>query len=370
MTAPAVLILTLALQAAPLPIAPAEPSLADREPCRPVEQATAFPATTPGDVLVAMPTDGEDGDRILTVNNTDIAIAMEPTACGYLAAVRVPGHTDAAIAFHIMSHAGPASVVPVDWVAPGFRTRTSDTLPATDPIRIDFASAAMGTPREIYIYWSRGTDPTEVAGILYSGDGLAAGRYSAIAEDLYRRGLIHPVAIVSARFSAGYTPDDNLVHRTAEYVPTRAAFAGTAETLRNDLFQRHLAFFTQELIAGVEPDLFASSHTPERHVFGISASGSFALYAALARPDLYRGAYAGSPVLTASLREHLADDTTRRPVSMTCGSWEGDLCAQARNALQTAGIAGDTLTERPANHAAALWEEGFAEYLIRHFGTD
>ena len=155
--------------------------------------------------------------------------------------------------------------------------------------------------RRIFIYLPPGHDRSQTYPVVFMADGAGVMMQALMIERMIDEGLIPPIVLVGAGSGAGAIVEDrsNLGIsdlRAADYLP---GFTGGG-----DRFERHLRFFSEELVAYAEREFGVTSDPQRRAVTGFSNGGSFAVFAALRRPDVF----GVSIPLSASWRRLTEDD--------------------------------------------------------------
>lgn len=146
--------------------------------------------------------------------------------------------------------------------------------------------------RRIFIYLPPGHDRSQSYHALFMADGAGAMTRALLVERMIEDGLIPPIVLVGAGSGAEAIVEDRSSlgiadFRSADYLP---GFTGGG-----DRFEQHLRFFSEELVAYAARDFGVTSDPQRRAVAGFSNGGSFALFAALRRPDVFGVAIPLSP---------------------------------------------------------------------------
>ncbi len=144
-------------------------------------------------------------------------------------------------------------------------------------------SEHLGETRRIYFYLPPGYDRSRTYPAVFMADGANAMVLAPLFERLINDGVMAPAvfigagsgqeAIVEDRSSLGISD-----FRAADYLP---GYEGAG-----DRYERHLRFFTEELVAYATREFSITTNPAQRAVTGFSNGGSFSLYAALRRPDV------------------------------------------------------------------------------------
>lgn len=138
--------------------------------------------------------------------------------------------------------------------------------------------------RRIYVYLPPGYDRTRQYPALFIADGASAMVLAPMVEGLILDGKIAPIVLVGAGSGqAGIVEDRSSLGiadlRSADYLP---GFNGGG-----DRYEQHLRFFTEELVDYTTREFNISTDRSQRAVSGFSNGGSFSVFAALRRPDVF-----------------------------------------------------------------------------------
>lgn len=205
-------------------------------------------------------------------------------------------------------------------------------------------SEHLGETRRIYMYLPPDYDRTRRYPVLFMADGASVMVLAPMIEQLILDGAIAPIVLVGAGSGQEAIVEDRSSLgiadlRGADYLP---GYEGGG-----DRYEQHLRFFSEELPAYAAREFGATTDPSQRAVGGFSNGGSFALFAALRRPDVF----AISIPLSPSWRR-LADDDFSQPTRarflMAAGLYEirrHRRTAQYAEALRTRGY--DVAMETP-----------------------
>jgi enterochelin esterase-like enzyme len=145
-------------------------------------------------------------------------------------------------------------------------------------------SERLGETRRIYFYLPPGYDRTSTYPVVFMADGASVMVDAPLFERLISDGAMAPTVFVGAGSGPEAIVEDRSSLgiedlRSADYLP---GYAGGG-----DRFERHLRFFSEELVAYASREFSISSDPRQRAVAGFSNGGSLSLYAALRRPDVF-----------------------------------------------------------------------------------
>jgi enterochelin esterase-like enzyme len=138
--------------------------------------------------------------------------------------------------------------------------------------------------RRLYIYLPPGHERTQIYPVLFLADGEGVMTLAPMVEGLIVDGAISPIVLVGAGSGQEAIVEDRsglgiADLRGADYLP---GFEGGG-----DRFERHLRFFSEELPAYASREFGVATDRTQRAVSGFSNGGSFSLFAALRRPDVF-----------------------------------------------------------------------------------
>ncbi len=184
--------------------------------------------------------------------------------------------------------------------------------------------------RRIYFYLPPGFDRTKRYPALFMADGASAMVLAPLVERLILDGAIVPIVLVGAGSGQESIVEDRSSlgiadFRSADYLP---GYEGAG-----DRYEQHLRFFTEELVAYATREFNISEDRNQLAVTGFSNGGSFSVFAALRRPDMFGASLPLSP----SWRQ-LTDEDFSQPLRarffMSAGLYE---IRRQRRASQYAG---------------------------------
>lgn len=179
-------------------------------------------------------------------------------------------------------------------------------------------SEYLGETRRLYFYLPPGHDRTRTYPVVFMADGASVMVLAPMFERLIDDGKIAPVifagaasgreAIVEDRSSLGISDI-----RAADYLPGREE--------RIPRFEQHLRFFSEELVDYASREFGGARDPAQRVVTGFSNGGSFSLFAALRRPDVFGISMPLSPSWRALPEEDLSRPLRARFL-MSAGLYE------------------------------------------------
>lgn len=163
--------------------------------------------------------------------------------------------------------------------------------------------------RRIFIYLPPGHDRSQAYPALFMADGAGVMTAALLVERMIDDGLIPPIALVGAGSGADAIVEDRSSlgiadFRSADYLP---GFNGGG-----DRFEQHLRFFSEELVAYAVREFGVTPDPQRRAVTGFSNGGSFSVFAALRRPDVFGLSIPLSPSWRRLTEEDFAQPTRAR----------------------------------------------------------
>jgi enterochelin esterase-like enzyme len=139
-------------------------------------------------------------------------------------------------------------------------------------------SPNLGEERAISVYLPPNA-PKAGLPAFFMADGGACDAFAMLLEPLILSGKVRPVAIIGAysgtyKGAPGkYEPEKD--YRALEYIPNYSRY------------DKHMAFFTEEVTAFATKEYGISSKREDRAVFGFSNGGAFAAGVAVRRPEVF-----------------------------------------------------------------------------------
>jgi enterochelin esterase-like enzyme len=192
--------------------------------------------------------------------------------------------------------------------------------------------------------------PVPAEAVVFAGDGQLISQWGGILE----AADVPPTMIVGT-----HRLDDEML-RLHEYSPAFDA----------ERFAAHEKFFVEDVRQWTRSRFGVALPAERTAVFGVSASGEFALAMGLRHPDIYGAVFCASPgggyrppaVMPRSLpRAYLVAGTLEPFFLENATHWDV--------ALRGAG-ADVVLAERPGSHGGAFWREEFPLMVAWAFGRD
>ncbi|MGD9968303.1 MAG: alpha/beta hydrolase [Hyphomonadaceae bacterium] len=146
--------------------------------------------------------------------------------------------------------------------------------------------------RRLYIYLPPGHDRNRTYPALFAADGAGVMTLATMVERLILDNAIRPIVLIGAASGPEAIVEDRSSLgisdlRAADYLP---GYEGGG-----DRFEQHLRFFAEELPAYATREFGVTTDRTQRAVSGFSNGGSFSLYAALRRPEVFGIALPLSP---------------------------------------------------------------------------
>jgi hypothetical protein len=193
-----------------------------------------------------------------------------------------------------MASAGGKPLSPpesIDWHGPGAPAVPKPVAKIKGTIvKRALWSDALKETRRIRVYLPPGYSKQRKYKTLYMGDGTFVDGWMTFIEPLIERRVIPPIVVVGAEEGQTGVVEDRsslgVEIRAADYLP---AYEGAG-----DRFDRHMRFFTQELIPFAEREYALAKGRANRVIEGQSNSATFAREVALRHPELFKTALAFS----------------------------------------------------------------------------
>jgi enterochelin esterase-like enzyme len=215
-------------------------------------------------------------------------------------------------------------------------------------------SQLLNADRDVSLY----LPPDMVHGlpVLFMTDGQSVESFAKVLEPLMLNHRIRQFAIVgelaaqNPDASAAFDPQKDM--RSREYLPE----------IDKDTFERHLRFFTAELMPWASHKYGVSARRAERALFGFSSGGAFALHMAVVHPELYAAVLPFSVGVSIGT---IAPTPNWPRIYLAAGELEPPFLATTRQAqaqLHEAG-AEATFTSYPSGHDIVMWELALVNYL-------
>lgn len=228
---------------------------------------------------------------------------------------------------------------------------------------LEIESAAMGHRRRVSVYLPPGWSHDREWPVVFMADNGAQSYFTQV-EAMILDGEIAPVILIGVGSGEGgmVTPDPGLSAklrdvRSADYLP---GWDGAG-----DRFDRHLAFFADEVTAWASETYGASRRREQRMVTGSSNGAVFALNAGLLRPDVFGFAASLSPGWRTPAIEDVGD-RPRAIFRVSGGLYEPpfhDGAKRAEARLKAAGY--DVIGRYPAaGHFHDQWSVMLREALL------
>ncbi len=306
-----------------------ETSPSCRESVDDIDEAAARAALAERDLAIL-----REGDRF-----TVFARTMQPETrlcCSLQGPMTRIGETDLFVVRYRLADLDRAilSFIPPAWLADGRnfpweeipRWRGPDAPPMPGEVeqlrgeRFESTlwSEHLQETRRIYIYLPPGHDRSQTYPALFMADGSSGITQALMVERMIDDGLIPPIVLVGAGSGAEAIVEDRSSlgiadFRSADYLP---GFTGGG-----DRFEQHLRFFSEELVAYAEREFGVTADPHRRAVTGFSNGGSFAVFAALRRPDVFGASIPLSPSWRRLTEEDFAQPARAR-FFMSAGLYE------------------------------------------------
>ncbi len=197
--------------------------------------------------------------------------------------------------------------------------------------------------------------------VLFMMDGQACEEYARVLEPLMLAGKTRWFAIVGVHSApsvepgqTGYSPQTD--QRSQEYVPG----------LHPDVFERHMRFFTTELLPWAARTYRVSDRPADRAIFGFSDGADFVLANTARHPELFGAALPFSPGMQMKEAPH----AQRLPhVFLAAGELEPLIAAVTKQAYRQLLKSGaDTVfTPYVWGHDPLMWQVALIHYMPHVF---
>lgn len=198
--------------------------------------------------------------------------------------------------------------------------------------------------RQVTVY----VPPAPPEAVVFAGDGQLISKWGAVLESA----ALPPIMIVGAHRA------DDETQRLHEYSPRFDA----------ELFAAHERFFVQDVRRWTESRFGVALPAERTAVFGVSASGEFALAMGLMHHDVFGAVFCASPGAGYRPPEAMPNPLPR--TYLVAGTQEPfflENAARWASALRDAG-ADVVMTERPGSHGDDFWRQEFPLMAAWAFG--
>lgn len=254
---------------------------------------------------------------------------------------------------------------PVAWRGPNAPDHPAEKRDLTGKIvKRTLWSDALQETRKIDVYLPPSYSPDGSYPTLYMGDGEFLEGWARYIEPMIGKGAIPAIVIVGAwSGQAGIVENRSSLGvelRAADYLP---GFKNAG-----DRFDRHMRFFTQELVPYAEKEFALVRDRSKRALQGQSNSAVFAREAALMHGELFSTALAFSGGWKLSERFGPSDAPRARFI-MGAGLYEGGFSVGTQVAARTLREKGFNVLEEYlfAGHDPDAWAFLLVKYLPRAF---
>lgn len=228
----------------------------------------------------------------------------------------------------------------------------------------ELRSSALGETRTLMIYLPPGHSNEKSWPALFMTDAGAV-EFAGLVEKMVDAGEISPIVIVSAESGeeavVGDPPTqygDDL--RSADYL------RGWPQA--GDRFDRHMKFFSKEMVDYAVAEFGVSADRQDRAVSGKSSGGVFAMWAGVMRPEIFAHAIPMSGGWITLRPEHLSAGERAR-FFVSAGRYEPGFIQPMRTAETVLKDAGYDVTARyyAAGHYHDQWAVALRDALIEIF---
>lgn len=226
-------------------------------------------------------------------------------------------------------------------------------------------SDALQETRKVNVYLPPGFSVERRYPALYMGDGDFIFGWAAVIEPLIDSGAIVPIVIVAAEAGQpGIVEDRSTLGvdvRSADYLPD---FHNAG-----DRFERHMRFFTQELLPYAEREFALTPDRTKRAIQGQSNSAVFARWAGYEHPELFGAVLAFSHGWSAKGNRPAPGDPRRASFVFSAGLYEAGFYVSTKRTAAILRADGYDVTEEYAfaGHDPTAWSMMLVKYLPRAF---
>lgn len=226
-------------------------------------------------------------------------------------------------------------------------------------------SNALQETRKINVYLPPGYSADKRYAALYMGDGDFIDGWAAVIEPLIESRAIPPIVIVAAEAGQRGIVED----RSALGVELRAADYLPGFENAGDRFERHMRFFTQELLPYAEKEFALIPDRTKRAIQGQSNSAVFVRWAGYEHPELFAAVLAFSLGWNPKIDRPAPTDPHRARFIVSAGLYEGGFYVSTkRTAAMLRERNYDVTEEYPyAGHDPNAWSMMLAKYLPQVF---
>lgn len=226
-------------------------------------------------------------------------------------------------------------------------------------------SDALKETRRLFVYLPPGYSAETKYPALYMGDGYYVTIWATYIEPMIERGVIPPLVLVGAESGQSGVVED----RSSLGVELRAADYLPGFENAGDRFERHMRFFSTELVAYAEKEFSLIPNRTQRAVQGQSNSAVFAGWAAVEHPEVFGAAIALSAGW-GSIDRFGPSDAPRARFFLSAGLYEAGFYVstnKSTRALLKEGF--EVTTDFPvAGHDPNAWAITLTRFLPHAFG--
>lgn len=279
----------------------------------------------------------------------------------WLLRLKMPGWDRAFFYYLFVSPHPQAASTPESPPVGFFRGPLAPTLPVPEKLqgtvlRTSLHSTYLNEDRAVSVYLPPGAHQRPLP-VLFMTDGQTCGAFALVLEPLMLHGAIRPFAIIGeeppqgppVRPGAPMPPD----RRSQEYFP------GVAP----EVFERHMQFFTEELLPWATKTYRLSESRADRALFGFSNGGVFVLALVTRQPALFGAALPFSAGWTTLQVASHGGPLPR--IFLAAGELEPEFLQAARHNYEVLREAGaDVVIESyMSGHDQAMWQVALVHYM-------
>lgn len=241
-------------------------------------------------------------------------------------------------------------------------------------------SQYLGEYRKMNIYLPPGFTTGQDLPVIFATDGFPMTSeykhltYEAV-DSLVRNGLIQPIILVESHFNDAqadsYTTSNGQGHfmrRNYEYAEVNAR--GSADSVLSGLFDKHLDYFSVELVAAIKERLGVSCKAENCWFFGFSNGAAFGISMMNRRPTVLGHYLCFSSIGFGAEQLIWKSDVDYPEIVMNCGDQEDEYF---NNEVQTTITALDKIGVKneyylfKGGHSRICWKRELAALLVRRF---
>jgi len=169
-----------------------------------------------------------------------------------------------------------------------FMSCSTTKLPSDDSSKIiqkTIYSKNLDEDRELTLYLPKDYKTSEDLPVVYCTDGqLIVRSYKTELDSLIENNIIPKMIMVGVHSNERQVDNEDFQYRNYEYIQS---WSDNDDTILNKLFDKHLSFFSQEIIEYVENNYNVSSKSSDRVFYGTSNGAGFGVSLSASNPSLF-----------------------------------------------------------------------------------